>query len=202
MQNQSYSNNTLPRIMVDKMQSLDSDFATKDYKDDDSSNNSIIPASDLNLLDAVARILDKGMVINGDISIAIAGAELLTLRINLVIASLETAKRYGIQLPWENWDKGNGEVNKDTENLDASYPKGTASGCDASGYPVGTLSNNFPQNYEYESGVKERTDGKHRERKGDHANYATKGTRKGGERKVIRRNSTSKRLQTHNLQCR
>jgi hypothetical protein len=27
--------------------------------------------------------------------------ELLSLKINLVIASLETAKRYGIRLPWE-----------------------------------------------------------------------------------------------------
>jgi len=27
------------------------------------------------------------------------------LKINLVIASLETAKRYGIKLPWEKWDK-------------------------------------------------------------------------------------------------
>src|SRR5690606_42070372 len=101
MQNQSYSNNTLPRIMVDKMQSLDSDFATKDYKDDDSSNNSILPANDLNLLDAVARILDKSMVINGDISIAITRAYLLTLRTNLVIAFLDTYRRYGKQLPCE-----------------------------------------------------------------------------------------------------
>jgi hypothetical protein len=27
------------------------------------------------------------------------------LKINLVIASLETAKRYGIKLPWEKWEK-------------------------------------------------------------------------------------------------
>jgi len=56
---------------------------------------------ELTVLDILDRILDKGVVINGDITVAIAGVDLLTLKINLVIASLETAKRYGIPLPWE-----------------------------------------------------------------------------------------------------
>ena len=42
-------------------------------------------------------------MINGDITILVAGTEILSLRINLVIASIETAKRYGIELPWEKW---------------------------------------------------------------------------------------------------
>jgi len=62
--------------------------------------------SHLTLLDLVDRILDKGIVINGDITLAIAGTDLLSLKINLVIASLETAKRYGIELPWEKWNSG------------------------------------------------------------------------------------------------
>jgi hypothetical protein len=45
------------------------------------------------------------MVINGDITVAVGGADLLSLKINLVIASLETAKKYGIQLPWEKWQQ-------------------------------------------------------------------------------------------------
>lgn len=56
------------------------------------------------LLEAIDRILDKGLVINGDISLAVGGAELLSLRVNLVISSIETAKRYGIELPWEKWN--------------------------------------------------------------------------------------------------
>jgi hypothetical protein len=56
---------------------------------------------ELTVLDLLDRILDKGMVINGDITLAIAGVDLLAIKVNLVIASLETAKRYGIPLPWE-----------------------------------------------------------------------------------------------------
>jgi Gas vesicle protein len=56
---------------------------------------------DLSLIDLLDRILDKGVVINGDITVTIGKVELLSLKINLVIASLETAKRYGIILPWE-----------------------------------------------------------------------------------------------------
>jgi len=59
----------------------------------------------LTIVDLVDRILYKGVVITGDITISIVGVDLLSLKINLVIASLETAKRYGIKLPWEKWDK-------------------------------------------------------------------------------------------------
>ena len=52
-------------------------------------------------MDLLDRILDKGVIVNGDITVTIGKVELLSLKINLVIASLETAKRYGLRLPWE-----------------------------------------------------------------------------------------------------
>ncbi len=61
------------------------------------------PQQQLTIVDLVDRILDKGIVITGDITVSIVGVDLLSLKINLVIASLETAKRYGIKLPWEKW---------------------------------------------------------------------------------------------------
>jgi hypothetical protein len=64
-----------------------------------------IAKSELTLLDVIDRILDKGIVINGDITVSFAGVDILSLKINLVIASLETAKRYGLELPWEKWEK-------------------------------------------------------------------------------------------------
>ncbi len=62
-----------------------------------------VPPGQLTIVDLIDRILDKGVVINGDITLSIVGVDLLSLKINLVIASLETAKRYGIKLPWEKW---------------------------------------------------------------------------------------------------
>jgi|SRR5581483_3950538 len=68
------------------------------------------PARQLTLLDILDRILDKGIVINGDITLSFASVDLLSLKINLVIASLETAKRYGIELPWEKWEREKKEM--------------------------------------------------------------------------------------------
>ena len=51
------------------------------------------------LADVIDRILDKGMVINADIAVSLAGVELLNIQIRAVLASLETAARYGLALP-------------------------------------------------------------------------------------------------------
>ncbi|WP_448317332.1 gas vesicle protein GvpJ [Streptomyces sp. CO7] len=52
------------------------------------------------LADLLERILDKGVVIAGDIKIDLLDIELLTIRLRLFIASVDTAKRAGIDW-WE-----------------------------------------------------------------------------------------------------
>jgi len=51
-----------------------------------------------NLADILERVLDKGIVIAGDIQIKIADVELLTIKIRLMIASVDKALEMGI-----NW---------------------------------------------------------------------------------------------------
>lgn len=51
-----------------------------------------------NLADILERVLDKGIVIAGDIRISIADVELLSIEIRLIICSVERAKEVGI-----NW---------------------------------------------------------------------------------------------------
>lgn len=51
-----------------------------------------------NLADILERVLDKGIVIAGDIQIRIADVELLTIKIRLLIASVDKAMEMGI-----NW---------------------------------------------------------------------------------------------------
>jgi hypothetical protein len=51
------------------------------------------------LVDVIDRILDKGIVINADISVSVAGTELLGIKIRAAIASFETAARYGLEFP-------------------------------------------------------------------------------------------------------
>ncbi len=54
-----------------------------------------------NLADILERVLDKGIVIAGDISIHLADVELLNIRIRLLIASVDKAKEIGISW-WEH----------------------------------------------------------------------------------------------------
>src|SRR3990172_1709587 len=51
------------------------------------------------LADVIDRILDKGLVINADIKVAVSGVELLDLQIRAALASFETAAKYGLEFP-------------------------------------------------------------------------------------------------------
>jgi hypothetical protein len=53
------------------------------------------------LADILERVLDKGIVIAGDISVSIASTELLHIRIRLLISSVDKAREMGIDW-WEN----------------------------------------------------------------------------------------------------
>lgn len=49
-----------------------------------------------NLADVVERILDKGLVIVGDVRVNLVDVELLTIKIRLLISSVERAKEMGM----------------------------------------------------------------------------------------------------------
>ena len=56
------------------------------------------PTQPANLADLLERVLDKGIVIAGDITLTVGTVELLTLKIRLLIASIDKAQEIGI-----NW---------------------------------------------------------------------------------------------------
>lgn len=51
------------------------------------------------LVDVIDRVLDKGLVINADIAVSVAGVELLGVKVRAALASFETAARYGLEFP-------------------------------------------------------------------------------------------------------
>lgn len=53
------------------------------------------------LADVLERVLDKGIVIAGDISVSVGSTELLSIRIRLLISSVDKAREIGINW-WEN----------------------------------------------------------------------------------------------------
>ena len=59
------------------------------------------PSPQTNLADILERVLDKGIVIAGDIQINLLDVELLTIKLRLLIASVDRAKEMGINW-WES----------------------------------------------------------------------------------------------------
>jgi hypothetical protein len=57
--------------------------------------------SSANLADILERVLDKGIVIAGDIQINLLDIELLTIKLRLLVASVDKAKEMGIDW-WEH----------------------------------------------------------------------------------------------------
>lgn len=55
-----------------------------------------------NLVDILDRVLDKGLVIAGDIRISLANVELLTIRIRLLVCSVDKAEQIGLN--WWKYD--------------------------------------------------------------------------------------------------
>jgi len=59
------------------------------------------PDTTTNLADILERVLDKGIVIAGDITINLLEIELLTVKLRLLIASVDKAREMGINW-WES----------------------------------------------------------------------------------------------------
>ena len=72
------------------------------------------------LVDVLDRVLDKGLLVAGDIRVSLAEVELLTIRIRLVVCSIDKAQEIG--LDWWRNDRyfGGGtrrEIEQDNESL-------------------------------------------------------------------------------------
>src|SRR5437016_2002585 len=69
-----------------------------------------------NLADILERVLDKGIVIAGDIQVNLLEIELLTIKLRLLVASVDRAREMGINW-WESDPRLSGNANQlETEN--------------------------------------------------------------------------------------
>jgi hypothetical protein len=66
-----------------------------------------------NLADILERVLDKGIVIAGDIQINLLEIELLTIKLRLLIASVDRAREMGI-----NWWESDASLSSDAKDLE------------------------------------------------------------------------------------
>src|ERR1051325_3096973 len=71
------------------------------------------------LVDVLDRVLDKGLVVAGDIKVSLAEVELLTIRIRLIVCSIDKAQEIG--LDWWKYDHhlapGKAQVEAEKEAL-------------------------------------------------------------------------------------
>ena len=52
----------------------------------------------MNIYDLIDRVLDKGLVIDANVSIALVGIEILVVRARIVVAGIDTFLRYATAL--------------------------------------------------------------------------------------------------------
>jgi gas vesicle structural protein len=52
----------------------------------------------LNIYDLIDRVLDKGLVIDANVSVALVGIEILVVRARIVVAGIDTFLRYATAL--------------------------------------------------------------------------------------------------------
>jgi len=62
-----------------------------------------MPSTGTSIIDILDRVLDKGLVVAGDISISLANVELLTIRIRLLVCSIDKAEQIGLN--WWRYDR-------------------------------------------------------------------------------------------------
>jgi hypothetical protein len=94
------------------------------------------------LADLLERVLDKGVVIAGDVVVNLLDIELLTLKLRLLIASADTARSMGIDW-WESdpflsssareVEEENRELRQRLERLERMLPAGEGNGASGDG---------------------------------------------------------------------
>ena len=97
------------------------------------------PAQEGTLADILERVLDKGIVIAGDIQINLLDIELLTIKLRLLVASVDKAKEMGIDW-WEgdptlshrarDLELENNDLRERLERLEAALPAKSGAGGD------------------------------------------------------------------------
>ena len=55
----------------------------------------------LTLVDLLDRVLDRGLVINADIIISLAGVPLIGINLRAALAGMETMVKYGLMKDWD-----------------------------------------------------------------------------------------------------
>ncbi|MEM7621370.1 MAG: gas vesicle protein [Pseudomonadota bacterium] len=71
------------------------------------------PVGGDSLADILERVLDKGIVVAGDITVSLVGIELLSIKLRLLVTTVDKAKELGI-----NWWEADPMLSSKASNLE------------------------------------------------------------------------------------
>ena len=75
------------------------------------------------LVDLLDRVLEKGLVLNADLLIHVAGIPLLGVNLRACLAGIETMLKYGV---WQDWDEAQRAIaNRERQQKRAQWPMNT-----------------------------------------------------------------------------
>ena len=73
-------------------------------------------------MDLLDRVLDKGLMLDADLIIHVAGIPLLGVKLRAALAGMETMLKYGI---WEDWDEAQRAIATEEYRQKERPPEGT-----------------------------------------------------------------------------
>ena len=84
-------------------------------------NNVVLESKNITLVETLDRVLNKGVVLNGDITISVADVDLIFVGLKVLLASVETAEKMHWGYKRCEYDRENGRKDKE-ENEKYSFP--------------------------------------------------------------------------------
>ena len=103
------------------------------------------------LVDLLDRVLEKGLVLNADLIINVAGIPLLGVNLRAYLAGIETMLKYGI---WQDWDEAQRAIAAREQKQKSEEEQTNALGLEPERYLLSSLDSKIAEKYSSKEEVK------------------------------------------------
>jgi len=103
------------------------------------------------LVDLLDRVLEKGLVLNADLIINVAGIPLLGVNLRAYLAGIETMLKYGI---WQDWDEAQRAIAARERKQKKEEEQANAPGVEPERYLLSSLDSKIEEKYSSKGEVK------------------------------------------------
>jgi hypothetical protein len=103
------------------------------------------------LVDLLDRVLEKGLVLNADLIISVAGIPLLGVNLRACLAGIETMLKYGI---WQDWDEAQRAIAAIERKQIGMEEQTNTPGLESEQYPLPSPDSKIAEKYSSKEEVK------------------------------------------------